>query len=184
MKITLDIDPAALSTEVSDFIQTLTVEDKQNMVKQVVEQYYADFRKFEDNEFATKEKEIIEGIRKGANSWNKDQYATDDGVRQSSEYEKAKRSFKTYSQTTREEISSSIRLQLTKNISEFVINDETYKKLLQESMDSVKERFPLMVQAAMIAHFTNQLPNIASVINEQLGNVYGRLTQVEQKLLR
>lgn len=185
MKITLDLDPSLLSTEVSEFVKTLSAEDKQAMVKQIVTEYYTDYRKFEEGEKATKEQEVIEQIRRGFSDYDKRNYGTtDDDIRKYYKFAEEMKKIKTFSQITREEISNAIRGQLVTQINEFIKNDETYKALLTESMEAVKERFPLMVQQAMITHFSGQLPEIIRQVQNLVGPFYDRLNQIEQKLLR
>lgn len=184
MKITLDLDPTSLSTEVSEFIKQLTDEDKKAMVKQVVEEYYADYRKFESGELQSKEQALVEQVKNNLDSYDKDRYKTDDQIRNHYKFIEEKKKFKTFSQTTREEISNKIRIELKENIDKFIKEDPEYQALLKESMQAVKERFPLMVQTMMLAHFASQLPNVTNLIHQELGNVFDRLNQVEQKLLR
>lgn len=186
MKITLDLDPSALSTEVSEFIKNLTAEDKQAMVKQVVTEYYTDYKKFEAGEKAVKENEIVEQMKKSDwGDYEKRNYgSTDEDIRKHYKFKEKMDKVKTFSQTTREEISNQIRGELSSQIKKFIDTDEEYKALLKESMEAVKERFPLMVQQAMIAHFTQQIPNLTNEIYNAMTNINNRLSNVEQKLLR
>jgi 5'(3')-deoxyribonucleotidase len=184
MKITLDIDPTVLGTEVSEFIKTLTPEDKNALVKQVVAEYYSDYRKFEEGERQIKDKEWLEKARREMSSYDKPRYVTDEQVRGHYEYQNAQKDYKTFSQTTRLEISAEIRKQLTAQIGTFIKDDPEYQQLLKDSMQVVRETFPMLVQAAMIEHMKNELPSAINYLDTGMGNLNNRLNQIEQKLLR
>jgi hypothetical protein len=62
--------------------------------------------------------------------------------------------------------------------------DPTYQTMPKESMDAVKERFPLMIQAALVSRFLQELPNISRDVGSQISDVYNRLDQIQQKFLR
>lgn len=184
MKITLDIDPTVLGTEVSEFIKTLTPEDKNNLVKQVVSEYYSDFRKFEDGEFKNKDSEWLETARSRMSSYDRPESKTDEEVRNSYYYQDLKKSFKTTAHITREEISNTLRSELSKNIQNFIKEDAGYQELLKQSMENVKEMFPVMVQQAMISHMANQLPNLVNQITTFNISTMDRLNNIENRLLR
>lgn len=184
MKITLDIDPQVLGTEVSEFIKTLTPEDKNALVKQVVGEYYQDYRKFEDGEKKKFEAEALVRTRVNMSDYMRAQYPTDESLKTSYQFADEMKKHKTYAQSTREEISGAIRAALHDNIKKFIAEDETYKALLASSMQVVKEAFPLMVQNAMIEHMRQQLPDMMGQVRD-MGNIFDtRIREIEQRLLR
>lgn len=184
MKITLDIDQQALAGEMQEFIKTLSVEDKTNMIKDIVATYYSDYRKFEDGEKQCYEEQLVQRIKANMDSYDKNRYTTDESIKTWYKFSDEMKKFKSYANITREEISSAIRIQLSTQIADFIKNDAGYQELLKESMITVKELFPQMVQQAMIRHMSDQLPKLTNDISQALGHFNDRIINIEQKLLR
>lgn len=181
MKVTLDIDPSKLGGEVSEFMKSLSADDKQAIVKEAVKQYYSDYKAFEQGEVEQAKFEAIQHVRKADGYY---QNKPDSEIINSYKYNDFIKGYRTYAAKTREEISALLVLELTKKINEFTANDPEYKAMLAESMNKVKEAFPAMVQAAMIRHMTGQMSDLQvqlQKMNESLSNAHYDILNLKNK---
>lgn len=184
MQITLNVDPNALTKEVADFVQALTVEDKNALVKEVVSRYYADYKTFEQGERQQKESEAIKIVKANFDNYDQKHYTTDESVKGHHRYREIMNGYKSFAEQTRIEISEQMRKELSVQIKTFIETDEDYQKLLKESMEAVKAAFPDMVKQAMVLHMNSQLSSIQQQIYDLANRSSDRIQSIEQRLLR
>jgi len=184
MQVTINVDPKALTKELQDFVTTLTPEDKNTLIKDVVTKYYSDFRMFETEEAKLNDSDILEKVRKYDSSYNNPSTKTDDQLRAHYKYSEFAKEYKTLAQITRQEISNTIQIEMRKKINDFVTNDPEYQTYMDNAMEDVKKAFPAMIQQALIHNMINQLPNIQSqlwAMQSQVSETNQRVNQLGQR---
>lgn len=182
MQVTLNIDSAQLGQEVSEFMKTLTVNDKQNLVTEILKDYYSEYAKFDASENQLKDAEALAYVKK-EDYYSREGKKSEEEMRKTSYYADFMKKQPTMAEKIRREISSLVQTELSKTVREFVDKDDTYKKLVEDSMATVKAQFPILVQQAMVQHMAGQLPMLVTQLQQLASGVTNQMQDMNQRLL-
>ena len=192
MKIELNVEGSQLDSEVKDILSTLTPEQKQEMAKQVLVDYFKNYDNSLDNAWIQKTavNEFRTELEKRKDSYDySNYYRLTDQQLIDTRYEvrniidrikKQKRDF------VCEILKESVEMARAE-IKAMVEADEQIKKVKDEVLAEVKNSFAQLVKDSMLNYFSNQMSELFSSIHTNTSrNDYqsGTLQQIEERLNR
>lgn len=162
MKVELTIDANQMGDTLVDLFKNLTVEQKESVALKVLSDW---LKEPLDVETRALDSDAILYAR-NKYSYNKEKSPED--VRKSSEYADYIKSHPSTRSLMVKEISTQVIEFHKKQITENIQSDPEMTKIMDATLETIKENFPKFVHDAMIAYFTTQMGSVMSGLSQAL----------------